>query len=291
MKILILGGNGYLGSKLTHSLLNGSSGCSVVCTQRTSTVNKRLNDIRDRIRIIPSSTDAISTLLQYEKIDAVINLICNYSRSNLLYDSVLEANIEFPLNVLNLITECGVKRFITIGTSLPMNLNMYSFSKKMLGEFGKYYAEKHGVSFTDIRLEMFYGSDEPKDRFIPGLISKMIAGEPVDVTVGTQKRDIIAVEDVVRALCIIMRAELPGYQEIPVGTGIAPTVSELIDYIWELTGKRSVVNKGAVPLRPNEPDCIAELSMLRQICDWQPVMWQDGIRSMVETMKKETELK
>ncbi|MCR5142843.1 MAG: NAD(P)-dependent oxidoreductase [Ruminococcus sp.] len=289
MKILILGGNGYLGSKLVHKLLKDGDKCSIICTQRVGTVNKRLEDISDRIRIIPSSIDAICTLLQYEQIDVVLNLVCNYSRSNLLYDSVIEANIEFPLNVLNLITEQGVKRFITIGTSLPAKLNMYSFSKKMLSEFGKYYTEKHNISFTDIRLEMFYGSDEPNDRFIPMLISNMLVGKPVDVTIGTQKRDIIAIEDVVKALEVIINTDLPGYIEIPVGTGVAPTISEITDYIWELTGRKSVINKGAVPMRTNEPDCIANLTLLRELCDWQPVGWQEGLKHMILTMKKELE--
>ena len=286
MTILILGGNGYLGSKLAHKLAE-KEGYSIVCTQRQNTKNKRLVDIGSGVRIVPTSIDAISTVLQYEKIDAVLNLICNYSRSNMLYDSVLEANIEFPLNVLNLITEHGVRRFVTIGTSLPSNLNMYSFSKKMLGEFGRYYAEKNDLSFTDIRLEMFYGADEPKDRFIPGLIEKMLLGDPVDVTIGTQKRDIIAVEDVITALEVILNADMPGYCEIPVGTGVSPTISEIVDHIWCETRSCSKVNKGAIPMRLNEPDCVADLSQLRRLCDWQPTYWKTGLSQMIESMKKE----
>ena len=258
MTILILGGNGYLGSKLAHKLAE-KEGYSIVCTQRQNTKNKRLVDIGSGVRIVPTSIDAISTVLQYEKIDAVLNLI----------------------------TEHGVRRFVTIGTSLPSNLNMYSFSKKMLGEFGRYYAEKNDLSFTDIRLEMFYGADEPKDRFIPGLIEKMLLGDPVDVTIGTQKRDIIAVEDVITALEVILNADMPGYCEIPVGTGVSPTISEIVDHIWCETRSRSKVNKGAIPMRLNEPDCVADLSQLRRLCDWQPTYWKTGLSQMIESMKKE----
>lgn len=287
MKVLILGGNGYLGSKLAHSLVRKLGSDSVICTQRTNSRTGRLDDLRSQIHIIPTSVDAIAAVLQYEKVDAVFNMICNYSRSNLLYDSVLDANIEFPLNVLNLITERKIGRFITIGTSLPPHLNMYSFSKAMLGEFGKYYADKHGIAFTDIRLEMFYGSDEPRDRFLPGLIEKMLLGLPVDVTLGTQRRDILSAEDAVRALELILSADLPGYQCVQVGTGQAPTISEIVDFIWEQTGRRSEVRKGAVPMRENEPDCIADPSLLRTLGDWQPIDWRTGLSGMIESIRKE----
>lgn len=289
MKVLILGGNGYLGSKLAHTLVRKLGPDAVICTQRTGSRTGRLDDLKSQIHIIPTSVDAISAVLQYEKIDAVCNMICNYSRSNLLYDSVLDANIEFPLNVLNLITERQISRFITIGTSLPPHLNMYSFSKAMLGEFGKYYAEKHGIAFTDIRLEMFYGSDEPRDRFLPGLIEKMLRGEPVDVTLGTQRRDILSAEDAVRALEMILSANLPGYQCVQVGTGTAPSISEIVDFIWEQTGKRSVVRKGAVPMRENEPDCVADPALLRSLGTWNPTDWRTGLSGMIDNIRKEQE--
>lgn len=289
MRILVLGANGYLGSRLVHALVRSYGDDAVICTQRNISRSGRLDDLRGRVHIIPTSIDAIATVLQYEQIDAAVNMICNYSRSNLLYDSVLDANIEFPLNVLNLLTEFHIGRFLTIGTSLPPHLNMYSFSKAMLGEFGRYYAEKHGIAFTDVRLEMFYGSDEPRDRFLPDLIVKMLRGAPVDVTLGTQRRDILSADDAVRALQMLLTADLPGYQAIPVGTGEGPRIADIVSYIWEQTGRRSEVHFGAIPMRENEPDCVADLTKLRAIGQWQPVGWQTGLSQMIADIKKELE--
>lgn len=291
MRLLILGGNGYLGSKLTHKLLSDNRIDSVICTVRKGSAINRLSDIQDSVQIIPSSADAISSLLKSEKVDTAINLICNYGRNGLLYDKVLEANIEFPLKAMNLAANYGVNRFITIGTGLPADLNMYSYSKKMFSEFGRFYAEKHGISFTNIRLEMFYGCDEPRDRFIPGTIEKMLLGKQINMTLGTQKRDIIAINDVIKAIEVILFASMPGYREISVGTGVAPSISELIDYIWELTGRKSEINKGAIQMRLNEPDCIADTSQLQQLCNWQPEIWKAGVENMVASIKKELESK
>lgn len=292
MKTLILGANGYLGSKIIHTLLEKD--VSLVCTKREKSNMSRIKDVlsNSKIKFIPASIDAVETVLQYNDFDWILNFVCNYGRSNGLYDSVIESNIEFPLKVLDKVVEHGTKKFLTIGTGLPDNLNMYSFSKKMFSEFGKFYAEKCDIDFYNLKLEMFYGSDEPKNRFIPNLICNMLAGNDVNVTVGIQKRDIIAIEDIVYAVIQIMEQANKGcgegkYTAIPVGTGIAPTISELVDFIWNETGRKSIVNKGAVPMRKNEPDCIADTHVLSEIIKWEPVFWQDGIRKMILDIRQQ----
>lgn len=244
-----------------------------------------MDDFHESLRWIPASVDAIEATRQYTSIDYVLNMACNYGRSNILYDNILEANIEFPLKVLNTVAEHGIKRFLTIGTGLPDELNMYSFSKKMFGEFGNYYVNKHHIVFNNLLLEMFYGADEPENRFLPSLITNMMMGKAVETTIGTQHRDIIAVEDVVEAILVIIHAELTGYNEIPIGTGVAPTISEIIDYIWEETDRKSIVTKGSIPMREDEPECVADTSFMDRLCDWHPIYWKDGLKKMIERKK------
>ena len=141
-----------------------------------------------------------------------------------------------------------------------------------------------------MKLEMFYGADEPRNRFIPNLIDKMLKGEEVDVTEGTQHRDIVSVNDILYAIQMVINYNLKGYNEIPVGTGVAPSISELVDFIWEETGKKSKVNKGSIPMRKNEPDCVADVKILSSICEWHPVYWKNGIREMIQKMRNKNEI-
>lgn len=286
MNILILGGNGYLGSKVVNYLL--SEGHNITCTKREASNISRLQG--KQVNWIPASVDAIEMAAgQGGYFDWVINMACNYGRSTVLYDNVLEANIEFPLRVLNKAAEYKVKNFLTIGTGLPEHFNMYSFSKSMFGRFGEFYAEKQGINFYDLKLEMFYGADEPSDRFISSVVHNMLMGREVNMTLGIQKRDIIWVEDIVNAVAMVIHANLPGYHEIPVGTGVAPSVSEIVEYIWEETGFCSKLNKGAVPMRECEPDCVADTSFLSGIGKWAPVDWKTGLHKMIEDVRHEME--
>lgn len=283
MNVLILGGNGYIGSKVTRELVN--AGHSVVCTKRVSSSLSRLEDLGSKIKWIPASVDSVEASTQYTTFDYVLNMACNYEKNKTTYDIIIESNFVFPLKVFNTAVEHGTKRFLTIDTGLPEELNMYSFSKKMLSKFGEFYADKLGITFNNLQLEMFYGADEPEDRFLPLLIRKMLAGDIIETTIGTQHRDLIRAEDTVRAITMVVNSDLKGFHKIPVGTGETPTISEIIDYIWILTGKKSELRKGAIPMRPNEPDCSADISFLNTLGEWAPVGWKDGIKAMIEKME------
>ena len=280
VNVLVLGGNGYLGSKITRELV--FKGHNVVCTKRTNSKLFRLADTNDRITWIPATVESVEAIGRYVVFDFVLNMACNYGRSDKIYDNVIEANIEFPLRVLNKVVENNTKNYLTIGTGLPDELNMYSFSKKMLNEFGKFYSVKHNVNFICLTLEMLYGADEPENRFLPSIVRKMLIGENVDTTIGTQHRDLISVNDIINAIMIVINSKLSGYWDIPVGTGVAPSIAEVVDYIWEETGRRSVVNKGTIPMRNNEPDCIADTTILSTLCEWNPTPWKKGIKRMIE---------
>lgn len=283
MNYLVLGGNGYLGSKIACELLENDH--NVICTRRANSNLSRLENIKDRIKLIPASVDAIETAFKFENFDCVLNMVCNYGKDSTCSSPVIEANIGFPLRVLDKATECGVKEYLTIDTCLPDTLNIYSFSKKKFNEFGKYYVQERKINFTSLQLEMFYGSDEPRTRFIPSVIEKMLEGSEVNTTQGDQHRDIICIQDVIKAIMLVINAKLEGYHEIPVGTGTAPSISEIVDYIWVQTGKKSKINKGLIPARINEPSCVADTSALQKLGEWMPVPWKIGIKKMIEEMR------
>ena len=55
--------------------------------------------------------------------------------------------------------------------------------------------------------------------------------------------------------------------------------------LWEETGKKSEVYKGAIEMRDNEPDCVADVSILSKLGNWEPITWKKGLKEMIESMK------
>lgn len=283
MNILVLGGTGYLGKKVVSELLR--RGHDVTCTKRAKSrifqvEGYRLRWINGDIKDIENNVKTISRCF-----DVVINMACNYGKNGSSCYDVFESNMIFPCQVLNYVVEHGTRKFITVGTGLPNDFNLYSYSKNKFSEIGEFVSNNSNIDFVELKLEMFYGYDEPQNRFFPFVISRMLKGKEVDTTLGYQRRDIIAVEDVVKAIIIVLESDLKGYNKIPVGTGEGPSISEIIDYIWELTGRKSIVNKGGVSLRYKEPDCIADVSVLEGISVWNPMQWKNGLKEMVNKIR------
>ncbi len=284
MRFLILGGNGYLGSKITRTLLDMEH--EIVCTKRPKSDFTKLKGYESKITLIPAVSEAVETAFIYQEFDWIINMACNYGRSMLLYDNVIDSNIIFPLSVLNLAVKYNVRNYLTVGTGLPDELNMYSFSKAQFSGFGKFYADSQGINFINMKLEMFYGFDEPQDRFIPSCILKMSKNEDIDLTLGTQKRDIVSIYDVENAILCAIHAKIEGYHEICVGTGEAPTIRTLLTYIKTEIGSTSDLKFGVVPMRSGEPDCIADTLELKNIGYECKYGWKQGIRKMIEEMRE-----
>ncbi len=115
MRFLILGGNGYLGSKVVNEL--SEKGHRIAATKREKSDISRVK--ANNIFWIPAKPEAIKTAMLYESFDWILNMACNYGRSDVLYDDCIAANLQFPLEVLNLAAEFGVSNYLTIGTGLP----------------------------------------------------------------------------------------------------------------------------------------------------------------------------
>lgn len=72
MNLLILGGNGYIGSKVTKNLVNKNH--SIVCTKRSNYNLSRLEDIKEKVKWIPASIDSVEAVMQYEKFDVELSI-------------------------------------------------------------------------------------------------------------------------------------------------------------------------------------------------------------------------
>ena len=155
MRILVLGSTGYLGSNIVQRLLG--DGHHVICVVRPTSDCSRLDASNENCELILSNMDQIEHTLREQDVDWIINAVCTYNPNASLYGDMLDSNIIFPLSVLNLSIKYHVKNYMTIGTGLPDDFNVYSFTKHEFAEFGRFLSEKDYINFLNLKLEMFYG--------------------------------------------------------------------------------------------------------------------------------------
>lgn len=278
-KILIIGGTGYLGRKVLKRL--AKTGYDVLCSYLPGEDYEALID--DRIRFIQCDIKKVKEEFEKDNYSWIINLAAVYEKKDTKILDIINVNSVLGLQLIALACDYHIKNFLTIDTSLPENVNLYSYAKKKVSDFGRYSSVQYGLNVMNLQPEMFYGDDEPLDRFIPSCIRKMKLGDTLNLTEGTQIRDIIHISDVVEIIMKIIEKEPEGYNDIPVGTGEGVSIREIIEYIHKCTFSESELRFGAVQSRQNEPSGIADVKKMFSVIGKYDFKynWKSGIMDSI----------
>ena len=275
MKIILVGASGYLGNKLLIDMKNKDN--NILCLIRKTTDINKINKYTNLYLHIEDK-DFMAKLNDF-KAYVLIYSACVYEKDSIKCQDILEANFLLPLKLLTELKD--LKTYIYIGTSLGKYTNAYALSKFQLAEWGKYYSDINNINFFNILLENFYGENEPDNRFIHYIIKKLKNNEDIDLTDGKQKRDFVYIEDVIKALNLIINSQLKGYIDIPIGSGEAISIRKLVEYIKELLGSKSKLNFGAIKLRNNEHSGVANISILNKIGFQPKYDFKSGVKKLL----------
>ncbi len=274
MNIAILGGNGYLGNKLGERLAQKHTVYSVTRGNVDSAWAKE-----------KWSYAELDNKLQTIKIDWLINCICRYEKAGILPEEILEANYLRPYSCVVLGSMAGIKNYITIDTGLPKDLNLYCISKAQFADSAEWKLKdvfgEQGYAFWNVKLENFYGEDEPAERFIPGTVDRLGRNEQILITEGYQKRDFIYIEDVINNLEKLLVRKETGRINLPLGSGRANSIRKIILYLKEIANSDSEICFGAIPTRKNEPDSVADYKIMERYDIEIQYPWQMGFEQMV----------
>lgn len=280
MKILVLGGTGYLGSKVIKRLLENKE--EVYCI-----IHKTILEYSgDNIHYI--KIEDIENFIRGNNIgfELFLNLACLYEKSIEL-SKIAEINTEIPMHILNiLIDNSSILRCINISTSLPPWYNIYSFSKDVFSQYGRFISKLKNIKFVDVKLEAFYGVDEPRERFITWLITQMLENKEILLTDGTQKRDYIYIDDVVAGLIKLVYLELEQCCCIPFRTGSPPTIKQIVLYLKQITNTESNIIFGAINSNQKNPSTEQDDDMMKKLGIELHINWREGMQKMVDYNRK-----
>ena len=255
MRILITGITGYLGSHLATALIN--RGDEVIGLKRTSSSLNRIESILPKLTLHNLEDIHLNQLLNnIGNVDAVIHTATSYGRKGESVEEILQANLNFPLNLLNAAIESGVKLFINTDTALDKSLNPYALSKGQFAEWGKYYADQKKIQFLNLRLEHFYGPNDDPTKFTAHVINSCLNNvTELNLTLGEQLRDFIYIDDVIKAYLLLLEKYSTfeeSFVEIEIGSGIAVTIKDFVESVKKLTEATTHLNFGAIPYRDGE---------------------------------------
>jgi UDP-glucose 4-epimerase len=267
-RVIITGGNGFVGRHLVRRLLINKQ-CSVVVVanksnlmdrelQKTMPLTFHAADIRDK--------EAISNIFRDEEADACVHLAAKLSVVDSIKrpDETMDTNVKGTLNVLEACHNSGVKNFVFASSAavygdvkeLPISEDQ---TLRPLSPYGssKMLAEQHVLSYKKLKkiqntisLRIFnvYGPGQTTES---GVITKFATRlskglPPVIYGDGNHTRDFISVDDVADAILLSIKAmeepennhnyNLSSSPVFNIGTGKATSMKELAEKMITISG-------------------------------------------------------
>lgn len=263
-KALVTGAAGFIGSHLVKALL--SRGTEVVALDNFSSGHEgnlagldceiHRASIEDREAVDIATADC----------DFVFHLAAEVSVARSVMDplSCLQTNGLGMLNVLEAARERGVEKFLFAssaavygeGEELPKHerlkpepISPYAITKLDGELYLQMYRQEYGMSSAALRFFNVYGAgQDPRGAYAAAVpIFMQRAGNGEDITVhgdGSQTRDFIHVDDVVRGLLFAAEnKDLQGVYNLAGGNQVS--VNELVKQILAITGSNSKVLHGS----------------------------------------------
>lgn len=129
---------------------------------------------------------------------------------------------------------------------------LYGKAKAATGALLTGAAPALGLSLAWARIFFCYGPGEPRGRLLGDLVHGLRRGERVACTDGRQERDFLHTADVGRALAAVLLSPLDG--AVNIGSGRATPVRQLIETAAGLIGRPDLIDLGARPRPPEDPD-------------------------------------
>ncbi len=306
-KALVTGGAGFIGSNVVHAL--EALGCSVVAIDSLAgeqggnlfnlaglegRIDFRIQDIRDE--------KAVAEAVEGQ--DFIFNLAGGGAHLNSLDAPFedLDVNLRGTLIVLEAIRKLAPEAHVVFGGSRgeygaskgtpvtedqplrPTEIN--SANKAAAGLYHYAYHVSHGLNTVQMRLSNIYGprmqAAHPRQGFIAWFVRTAVEGGNFKLYGdGTQVRDMVYIDDTVRALLLAAVVPSIAGETINVGSGAPSTLKEIAEALIEFAGAGSI---DYVPFpddarRIEIGDYVADTTKSRTLLGWQPEV---GLREGLE---------
>ena len=254
--ILLTGATGFLGSHLLEALLE--KGCKVIILKRPTSNVWRISHLLSQVVSYGVDKQSLELALEQQNIDVVMHTAGQYGRDGCSTSEIIEANVIFGVNLMDVCLRHNVKTFVNTDTMLLPYLNNYSLSKKQFVEWLKQHSDR--IQVVNLRLDHMYGVKDDDNKFVAWILSQLKENTPkIKLTQGEQKRDFIYIDDVVSAFMIVLdkRRNLSQFSEFDVGTGrlvsVRKFVERMVFHFKKINPKlQTKLLFGAVPYRKGE---------------------------------------
>lgn len=298
MKVLILGGAGFIGSHLADTLV--AAGHEITILYQTTTSLANISKILDSVELIEGdfcNVDLITKAVQGK--DIIVHLIGPTLPRNSFADpsNDIKKNIFPSLALFECCAKAGVKKIVfassggtvygvpqrvPIDEAHPINpITPYGISKLTLEKYLGLYYHHYGLDYTVLRLANPFGARQSPfggQGVIAAWIRNALRKKAIEIWGdGSIVRDYVYIEDVVKAIELSMLTQTDT-KVFNVGSGIGTSLLELHQRL-EAQARSSIPIEFKNSIRADVPINFLDCSLINKTLGWSPkILIEEGIK-------------
>jgi UDP-glucose 4-epimerase len=299
MKILVLGGSGFLGGHLIDELI--LQGHSIISLD---VAKERYRKIPEAVKFFEAdfgNRGVLIDIFNKEKIDIVVHLVSTTLPSNSNLDPLFDitTNLIESVALLDLCVKYKVTKFVyfssggtVYGDSMEGMINenhqtnpicSYGIVKLAFEKYIQMYQKQYGLGYSILRLSNPYGPRQDPTKNLGAVavfLDKILNNEKITIWGdGSVVRDFIYVKDVIDI--VIRTINSSDSYLLNVGSGKGVTLNELIQTIESILGKKAKVefiDKRSIDVKKLILDC----EFAKNTFGWEAeTSLENGIQNML----------
>lgn len=308
-RILITGGNGYVGRCLTRLLSSQHQELCIVDTLRYGGWRfSKAECSRLRLETLDvRASSGIRDLMSSFRPEVIIHLAAIHYIPECEQDPAEAVSVNV-LGTVNLLQSCPDGcRFVLASSGAvyqPDHLphqeqtsavgpnDIYGFSKLQSEEYVRYVAAKRRLRGVIVRLFNVIGPGETNPHLLPELVAQLKAGRNI-VELGnlSARRDYISVHDAARGFAAAALGESVQASEtctVNLGTSHTYSVAEVIEKLRRIVGREFEIRHDQRRMRRiDRPYLAADIGRMAELFGWQPL---DSTDETLEELWREPDL-
>lgn len=304
MKVLVIGGLGFVGSAICHHWKKSNDVSLIVMDNQSKGSIENIKDIDcQHISIDITDQNAVHQAVTNLRPEILIHLAAVHFIPECNKDPVqcLATNVVGTENILQACAQTdSIKRVIITSSQAvypikdipnkeddaPYPYDVYGESKYANEFQAGRFQRQTGIDTIAVRLSNVYGPRETSPHVIPEIMTQLRKGQ-LDIKLGniSPKRDFIYTSDVARAFATLALSSIPpGFHVVNLGSGIEYSIQEILAMLSVILVKKINYQKDISRYRKTERmHLVADINRIHSLVGWAPqVSIEEGLLELCQ---------
>jgi nucleoside-diphosphate-sugar epimerase len=299
---IVAGAGGFIGRHLVRYLLDMKMEVIGLGRRPVATELIRPNEHYEVVDL--TDRQAVLELLNGVRARWAFNLTGIVDHTVLWPDQreIIDQHLLSVLNLVEAFHDHPPEAFVNIGSSdeygdqpAPQHEEMrespiapYSAAKTAATHYLQMLHRRIGFPAVIARFFLVYGPGQDTQRLIPQACVRLLRGDRMEASLGTQKRDFLYIDDAITALVALASTAATRGKVFNVASGKGVCVRQVLDTIQSLA-QCGTIDFGARSMRPGEiMELYADITRIKQFTQWEPrVDLEDGLRRTVDFYRED----